>query len=159
MAPASRVASWLVGLSRARFHNVPAAIVAASDAAPACSNATSGGMAPASRMASRAVSLERESASRIDAASEAPPLSLSSCTRLGIAGRTASQSPALMPKSMSSWSSLAWRSSKWNRSSVWRFKVAATRSVSGTFDITATRRHKMAVNTCVNGSGGRRVGG
>ncbi len=60
----------MVGLSRARFHNVPAAIVAASDAAPACSNATSGGMAPASRMASRAVSLERESASRIDAATE-----------------------------------------------------------------------------------------
>ena len=89
---------------------------------------------PASRMASRAVSLVRESLSRVDAATEAPPLSLSSCTRLGIAGRTASQSSALMPESVSSWSSLAWRSSKWHRSSAWRFKVAATRSVSGTWD-------------------------
>jgi hypothetical protein len=29
---------------------------------------------------------------------------------------------------------LAWRSSKWHRSSAWRFKVAVTRSVSGTRD-------------------------
>jgi len=133
MAPASRMPSWLVGLM-ARFPNAPAAFSAAFDSAPACSNATSGGMAPASRMASRAVSLVRESLSRVDAATEAPPLSLSSCTRLGIAGRTASQSSAHMPESVSSWSSLAWRSSKSHRSWAWRFKVAATRSVSGTRD-------------------------
>ena len=48
------------------------------------------------------------------------------CGPLGIAGRTASQSSALMPDSVSSWSSLAWRSSKWHRSSAVALQCSMT---------------------------------
>eukprot|EP00966_Prymnesium_polylepis_P140463 3244560-Prymnesium_polylepis.1 len=76
MAPASRIASWLVAFD-ARLRSAPAAFCAATDDAPPCSSATSRWIPPTSRIASWLVALFdarlRSAAAACSAAAECDP--------------------------------------------------------------------------------------